>query len=44
MGHAAMMTCRDNKLPVNVFNINTCGELIRLVMDENIGTTVKQLD
>lgn len=44
MDQTAIVMCRDNNLPVKVFNMNNDGDLMRLVMGENIGTTVKQLD
>lgn len=44
MDQTAIVMCRDNNLPVKVFNMNKSGDLMRLVMGENIGTTVKQLD
>ncbi len=44
MDQTAIVMCRDNNLPVKVFDMNKSGDLMRLVMGENIGTTVKQLD
>lgn len=44
MDQTAIVMCRDNNLPVKVFNMNKTGDLMRLIMGENIGTTVKQLD
>jgi len=44
MDQTAIVMCRDNNLPVKVFNMNTSGDLMRLVMGENVGTTVKQID
>jgi uridylate kinase len=44
MDQTAIVMCRDNNLPVKVFNMNKSGDLMRLIMGENIGTTVKQLD
>lgn len=44
MDTTAIVMCRDNNLPVKVFNMNNSGDLMRLVMGENIGTTVKQLN
>lgn len=40
MDTTAVVLCRDNELPVKVFNMNQDGDLMRLVMGENIGTTV----
>jgi len=41
MDTTAIVMCRDNNLPVKVFNMNEAGDLMRLVMGENIGTTVQ---
>ncbi len=41
MDTTAIVLCRDNQLPVKVFNMNNRGDLMRLVMGENVGTTVK---
>lgn len=41
MDTTAIVMCRDNQLPVKVFNMNKDGDLMRLVMGENIGTTVQ---
>ncbi len=40
MDTTAIVLCRDNKLPVKVFNMNNSGDLMRLVTGENVGTTV----
>jgi len=40
MDQTAIVMCRDNRLPVKVFNMNNEGDLMRLVMGENVGTTV----
>jgi len=40
MDTTAVVLCRDNDLPVKVFNMNQHGDLMRLVMGEDIGTTV----
>ncbi len=44
MDTTAIVMCRENNLPVKVFNMNNSGDLMRLIMGENIGTTVKQTD
>ena len=41
MDTTAIVMCRENNLPVKVFNMNNSGDLMRLIMGENIGTTVK---
>jgi len=32
--------CRDNKLPIVVFNLNTTGNIMRIAMGESIGTKI----
>ena len=32
--------CKENKLPINVFNINKPGNLFKLMQGDNIGTSV----
>jgi uridylate kinase len=32
--------CRDNNLPLQVFNLNNAGDLLRIVRGENVGTVV----
>ncbi|HOP49006.1 MAG TPA: UMP kinase [Ignavibacteriales bacterium] len=41
MDHTAISLCKENKLPLVVFNMNTRGNLKKVVMGENIGTTVE---
>ncbi len=40
MDTTALVLCRDNDLPVKVFNMNNQGDLMRLVNGEGVGTTV----
>lgn len=40
MDTTAVVLCRDNNLPVKVFNMNKDGDLMKLVMGESVGTTV----
>ena len=40
MDQTAMVMCRENHLPVRVFNMNRDGELMRLVSGEAVGTSV----
>jgi len=42
MDQTAIVMCRDNDLPVKVFNMNNAGDLMRVVLGENVGTTVRQ--
>jgi|GEM_PF-3818761 len=32
--------CRDNGLPLQVFNLNNAGDLMRIVCGEDVGTVV----
>ena len=41
MDHTAITLCHENHLPMKVFNLNTPGNLRRLVLGENIGTIVQ---
>ncbi|MEO6078581.1 MAG: UMP kinase [Steroidobacteraceae bacterium] len=40
MDATAIVLCRDNRLPLRVFNMNTPGDLLRVVRGENVGTLV----
>lgn len=40
MDATAIVMCRDNQLPIRVFNLNDKGALVRLVAGEDIGTLV----
>jgi uridylate kinase len=40
MDATAIVMCRENNLPLIVFNLNTPGDLMRLVMGEPVGTSV----
>jgi uridylate kinase len=40
MDATAIVMCRDNNLPLIVFNLNNSGDLVRLVAGETLGTTV----
>ena len=41
MDTTAIVMCRDNQLPVKIFNMNNEGDLIKLIAGENIGSTVE---
>lgn len=41
MDTAAIALCRDQRMPLKIFNINTAGDLMRIVRGEAIGTTVE---
>ena len=40
MDATAIVMCRDNNLPLIVFDLNRAGDLVRLVAGETVGTTV----
>jgi uridylate kinase len=40
MDATAIVMCRDNRLPLRVFNLNNAGDLVRIVRGEDVGTTV----
>jgi uridylate kinase len=40
MDATAIVLCRDNNLPLRVFNLNNAGDLPRVVCGENVGTLV----
>jgi len=42
MDSTAFQLCRDNNLPIVVFNVNVSGNLLRLVQGETIGTLVME--
>jgi uridylate kinase len=41
MDMTAFTLCMENKLPIIVFNMNTPGNLLKVVMGENVGTLVR---
>ena len=43
MDMTAITLCKENKLPILVFNMNTKGNFKRLIMGEEVGTTVLEL-
>jgi uridylate kinase len=40
MDATAIAMCRDNRLPVLVFNLNTTGNIMRMSMGEAVGTLI----
>ena len=40
MDATSIAMCRDNKLPIIVFNLNTTGNIMRMSMGETIGTVI----
>lgn len=43
MDMTAITLCKENKLPILVFNMNTAGNFKRLISGEKVGTTVLEL-
>jgi uridylate kinase len=41
MDATSIAMCRDNKLPIIVFNLNTNGNIMRMAMGEAIGTVIR---
>ena len=41
MDATSIAMCRDNKLPIIVFNLNSAGNIMRMSMGEPIGTVIK---
>ncbi len=41
MDSTSIAMCRDNKLPILVFNLNTAGNIMRMSMGESIGTVIR---
>jgi uridylate kinase len=41
MDATSIAMCRDNKLPIIVFNLNTDGNIMRMAMGEQVGTTIR---
>ena len=40
MDATSIAMCRDNKLPIIVFNLNTPGNIMRMSMGEPVGTVI----
>ena len=40
MDATAIVMCRDNNIPLQVFNLNNGGDLLRIVKGEPVGTVV----
>jgi uridylate kinase len=41
MDATSIAMCRDNRLPIIVFNLNTTGNMMRMAMGETVGTVIK---
>ncbi|MCB1596686.1 MAG: UMP kinase [Gammaproteobacteria bacterium] len=42
MDTTAVVMCRENHVPIRVFNLNGAGELVRLARGENVGTLITE--
>jgi len=42
MDTTAIVLCRDNRVPIRVYNMHEQGALLRMVQGENVGTLVEQ--
>ena len=40
MDATSIAMCRDNKLPIQVFNLNTPGNIMRMATGEDVGTII----
>jgi uridylate kinase len=40
MDATSIAMCRDNSLPILVFNLNTSGNIMRMVSGEPVGTLI----
>jgi len=40
MDATAIVMCRDHRLPLRVFNLNSGGDLLRIARGEDVGTLV----
>jgi len=40
MDQTAFTLCKENNLPIRVFNINQTGNLLKLLSGENLGTVI----
>jgi len=42
MDATAVVMCRDNSIPLHIFNLNNDGDLLRAVQGEDVGTIVER--
>ena len=42
MDLTAITLCKENSLPVRVFNINNNGDLKKIILGKSIGTMIKE--
>jgi uridylate kinase len=40
MDATSIVMCRDNKIPLQVYNMNNAGDLLRIARGEDVGTVV----
>ena len=41
MDATSIAMCRDNQLPIIVFNLNKKGNIMRMAMGEEVGTVIR---
>ena len=41
MDASAVAMCRDNRMPIMVFDLNVTGNIMRMAMGESIGTMIR---
>ncbi len=44
LDHTAVTLCRENNLPIKIFNITKPGNIVKAVIDEHIGTSIHSID
>ena len=42
MDATAIVLCRDNNIPLRIFNLFNSGDLVRIVRGESLGTSVER--
>ncbi len=43
LDHTAVTLCKENKLPIKIFDITKPGNIVRSILDKDIGTTVGEM-
>ena len=44
MDATSIVMCKENRLPLVVFNINNKGDMVRLLKGDNVGTVVANME
>ena len=44
MDATSIVMCKENRLPLVVFNINNKGDMVRLLKGDNVGTVVAHME